>query len=196
MALLFSAVTVTAGYDEAKFTVGGIPREYDDLVGWTAFDDFMENVGAETEVSVHAEVYLYGGEETVTATPEEVAYLTMRMERDDRFLAGHCDHIEAVDMMQRLIPKAAYEEERKSVKMQITDISDKISERRAKRVPESEYVSITEFSEEKAKRFLSKVVVTMFTVTFVFYNGAKITRTYDNGQPGNKVGWNKKKEES
>ena len=23
-----------------------------------------------------------------------------------------------------------------------------------------------------------------------------ITRTYDNGQPGNKVGWNKKKEES
>ena len=44
MALLFSAVTVTAGYDEAEFTVGGIPREYDDLVGWTAFDDFMENV--------------------------------------------------------------------------------------------------------------------------------------------------------
>ena len=56
-------------------------------------------------------------------------------------------------MMQRLIPKAAYEEERKSVKMQITDISEKISERRAKRVPESEYVPITEFSEEKAKRF-------------------------------------------
>lgn len=99
-------------------------------------------------------------------------------------------------MMQRLITKAAYEEERKSVKMQITDISEKISERRAKRVPESEYVQITEFSEEKTKRFLSKVVVTMFTVTFVFYNGAKITRTYDNGQPGNKVGWNKKKEES
>ena len=79
MALLFSAVTVTAGYDEAEFTVGGIPREYDDIVGWTAFDAFMENVDAETEVSVHAEVYLYGGEETVTATPEEVAYLTMRM---------------------------------------------------------------------------------------------------------------------
>ena len=64
MVLLFSAVTVTAGYDEAEFTVGGIPREYDDLIGWTAFDDFMGNVDAETEVSVHAEVYLYGGEET------------------------------------------------------------------------------------------------------------------------------------
>ena len=58
MALLFSAVTVTAGYNEAEFTAGGIPREYDDLVGWTAFDDFMENVDAETEVSVHAEAYL------------------------------------------------------------------------------------------------------------------------------------------
>lgn len=55
MALLFSAVTVTAGNEEIEFTVGGIPREYDDLVGWTAFDDFMENVDAETEVSVHAE---------------------------------------------------------------------------------------------------------------------------------------------
>ena len=28
------------------------------------------------------------------------------------------------------------------------------------------------------------------------YNGAKISRRYDNGQPGNKPGWNKKKEEA
>ena len=58
MALLFSAVTVTAGNEEIEFTVGGIPREYDDLVGWTAFDDFMEDVEGETEVSVHGEAYL------------------------------------------------------------------------------------------------------------------------------------------
>ena len=62
----------------------------------------------ETEVSVHVEVYLYGGEETVTATPEEVAYLTMRMERDDRFLAGHCDNIEAVEFSFLLSPNAYY----------------------------------------------------------------------------------------
>lgn len=108
MALLFSAVTVTAGYDQAEFTVGGIPREYDDLVGWTAFDDFMENVDAETEVSVHAEVYLYGGEETVTATPEEVAYLMIRMERDENFLAGHCDNIEDVDFSFLRPPDETY----------------------------------------------------------------------------------------
>ncbi len=102
MALLFSAVTVTAGNEEIEFTVGGIPREYDDLVGWTAFDDFIENVDAETEVSVHAESYLYGGEETVTATPEEVAYLIMRMERDETFLSGHCDNIEDTELEQLL----------------------------------------------------------------------------------------------
>lgn len=97
MALLFSAVTVTAGDEEIELMVRGIPRECDDLVGWTAFDDFIENIDAETEVSVHAEAYLYGGEETVTATPEEVAYLMMRMEKDENFLAKHCGNIENVD---------------------------------------------------------------------------------------------------
>ena len=108
MALLFSAVTVTAGNEEIEFTVGGIPREYDDLVGWTAFDDFMEDVDAETEVSVHGEAYLYGGEETVTATPEEVAYLIMRMERDETFLAKHCDNIEDTDFSFLLSPNEYY----------------------------------------------------------------------------------------
>lgn len=96
-------------------------------------------------------------------------------------------------MMQRLIPKAAYEEERKSVKMQITDISDKISERRAKRVPESEYVSITEFSEEKAKRFLSKVVVTMFTVTSCSITEQKLRAPTIMGSPGTKSGGTKRR---
>ena len=41
MALLFSAVTVTAGEDEIERLVGGIPREYDDLEGWSEFDDLM-----------------------------------------------------------------------------------------------------------------------------------------------------------
>lgn len=108
MALLFSAVTVTAGNEEIEFTVGGIPREYDDLVGWTAFDDFMENADAETEVSVHAEAYLYGGKETVTAMPEEVSYLIMRMERDETFLSGHCDNIEDADFSFLLSPDEYY----------------------------------------------------------------------------------------
>ena len=58
MALLFSAVTVTAGEDEIELLVGGIPREYDDLEGWSEFDDLMCFISEETEVSVRAEAYL------------------------------------------------------------------------------------------------------------------------------------------
>ena len=54
MALLFSAVRITAGDDEVEFLVGGIPRELDDLEGWSAFDDFTENITEETEIEVHA----------------------------------------------------------------------------------------------------------------------------------------------
>ena len=46
MALLFSAVTVTAGEDEVELLVGGIPREYDDLEGWSEFDDLMYFISA------------------------------------------------------------------------------------------------------------------------------------------------------
>ena len=53
MALLFSAVRATANDQEVEFFVGGIPREYDDLEGWTAFDRFMEDIDEETEVAIH-----------------------------------------------------------------------------------------------------------------------------------------------
>lgn len=96
MALLFSAVTATANEQEVEFLVGGIPREYDDLEGWTAFENFMEDLDEETTVSVHAEAYLYGEEETHKATPEEVAYFMMRIKQDETFLS-RCDNIESVD---------------------------------------------------------------------------------------------------
>ncbi len=98
--------------------------------------------------------------------------------------------------MQRLIPKDAYEKDRVSIKSQIAAINEKIVAQHLKSVPESEHVPITEFNEGKAKRFLSKIIVTQFTVTFVFYNGARISRSYNNGQAGNKPGWNKRKEEA
>ena len=72
MALLFSAVTVTAGEDEIELLVGGIPREYDDLEGWSEFDDLMYFISEETEVSVRAEAYLYGEGESMRASPEEI----------------------------------------------------------------------------------------------------------------------------
>ena len=63
---------------------------------------------------------------------------------------------------------------------------------RGKAVRESDYRCITEFNEEKVRKFITKVIVSKNTVTFVFYNGVSISREYSNGQPGNKPGWNKK----
>ena len=97
MAVLFSAVTVTAGDQETEFLVRGIPRELGDIEGYTAFEEFMEDIDEETEVSVHAEAYLYGEGETYMATLEEVAYFYKRIEMREDFLSARCDNIEDVD---------------------------------------------------------------------------------------------------
>lgn len=108
MALLFSAVTVTAGNDEIKLLVGGIPQEYDDLEGWSDFDNFMDLIYEETDVAVHAEVYLYGEGESIKATPEEIAYFMKRMADDENFLTDHCDNIEDTDFNIRWSPEELY----------------------------------------------------------------------------------------
>lgn len=97
MAVLFSAVTVTAGDQEKEFLVRGIPRELGDIEGYTAFEEFMEDIDEETEVSVHAEAYLYGEGETYAATLEELAYFYLRIEMREDFLSARCDNIEDVD---------------------------------------------------------------------------------------------------
>lgn len=93
MALLFSAVTVTAENAEAEFLTFGAPASAEDLEDWTAYSDLLDQLAREQELSVHVETYLYGEGETVKASPEEVAYLTMRAQRDPAFLSRHCDNI-------------------------------------------------------------------------------------------------------
>ena len=99
MALLFSAVTVTvtAGEDEIELLVSGIPREYDDLEGWSEFDDLMYFISEETEVSVCAEAYLYGEGESMRASPEEIDDLMQRMKDDAGFLNRCCSNLESVN---------------------------------------------------------------------------------------------------
>ena len=98
MALLFSHVRVsTPDGNETEFLVSGIPREFDDFEYYTAFEDFLDGIEEDTEITVHADAYLYGEGETYQASIEEVAYFTLRMSKDDNFLSGHCDHIESVD---------------------------------------------------------------------------------------------------
>lgn len=82
---------------EVTFLVSGIPREYDDLEGWTAFDGFLRAINQDTVVRLHAGAYLYGEGETFKATPEEVSYMMMQQERNPNFLSDRCAHIETVD---------------------------------------------------------------------------------------------------
>ena len=110
MALLFSHVRVSApDGNEAEFLVKGIPRDYDDLENYTAFEEFLGELDEETEISVHAEAYLYGEGETYTASIEEVAYFYLRMQKDERFLSDHCDNIESVDFTIQYDPEELFE---------------------------------------------------------------------------------------
>lgn len=90
MALLFSAVKMTANGEQAKFLVGGIPRCSDDLEGWKAYERFLIDIDKTSDVQVQVESYLYGEEEIHTATPEEVAYFVKRQEMNSDFIQDRC----------------------------------------------------------------------------------------------------------
>lgn len=96
--------------------------------------------------------------------------------------------------MQHLIPEKSYREELRRTKAEIASLTAKINEQNRKYVRESDFEILTEFDPAKVEKFITKVIVTKGTVAFVFYNGVTISRTYTNGQPGNKPGWNKKED--
>lgn len=90
MAILFSKITIRDDYEESQFFVSGFPQEAEELEGWTAYHAFLEEISEDMLVNIHAEAYLYGEGETFKATPEEVAYMIMRQERDPDFLSERC----------------------------------------------------------------------------------------------------------
>ena len=97
-------------------------------------------------------------------------------------------------LMQRLITESAFRAEQRRIKAQIAELTTKINEQRGKIVRESDFTIITEFDPEKVEKFITKVIVRKWTVTFVFYNGVQITKAYTNGPSGNQVGWKKRQE--
>lgn len=93
MALLFSKVTLTAEDKQTSFFVSGSPKSIDEFDGWKAYEKFIGNIDTECDFDVHVDVYVYGEGKVFTATPEEVAYLTMRVEADAKFLHTLCDKV-------------------------------------------------------------------------------------------------------
>ncbi len=50
MAIMFSKVTMRDDYNESEFLVGGFPQEADDLEGWTAYHEFLDEITEDTVV--------------------------------------------------------------------------------------------------------------------------------------------------
>lgn len=90
MSLEFTKVTATCGNRSTEFLTMGTPKERYELEGYTAFDDFMNTVPDEADIKVSCIPYTYGEGVPVTASIEEVAYLTMRMQGDQNFLDKRC----------------------------------------------------------------------------------------------------------
>ena len=97
MSLRFSRVTLYSAGKTASFLVGGIPKSRADLQGWTAYDNFVSGTSRYTAINAHVETFLYGGEEPVDATPEEVAYFYKRIERQPDFIESRAEKINETD---------------------------------------------------------------------------------------------------
>ena len=90
MAILFSHVTVEADKKTVQFSYAGIPKEVDDLRGWTAFEDFIKRIKKKTEVRVRVIVYRYGEGKECSATVYEVADFEQRIKERPSFLKSNC----------------------------------------------------------------------------------------------------------
>ena len=90
MAILFSRATLTSGDSSTSFLIGGMPTAPEAFADWTAWQSFVEALPAGAEVRVCVTGYTYGDGEVVPATPEEVAYMMMRIRMRTDFLESRC----------------------------------------------------------------------------------------------------------
>lgn len=114
MALLFSKVSLFNGESEAEFLTMGIPRDYEDIERYTAFEEYIDDLSDECDIEVNVDSYLYGDGETVKASIEEIAYLTMRMGMKADFLEKSCKKKEESSFLLRYSPQELFGMEVKS----------------------------------------------------------------------------------
>lgn len=139
--------------------------------------------------SVLREKFISAYNEFVTQRPEGKSIAKMQsmilgLQDEERELASLA--------LQHLIPAYHYQAEQKRIKEKIKDLTDEIAKQRGRSVLPSDFCTITEFDQEKVEKFLKKVTVTNYTVTFKFYNDVSIRRHFTNGKPGNAPGWNRR----
>lgn len=97
MAILFSKATLASGGSSITFLIAGAPSTVEGFDGWTAYHSFIEGLPAGTEVQVRITAYMYGERDVVVATPEEVAYIDMRIRMRPNFLENRCQMYAEID---------------------------------------------------------------------------------------------------
>lgn len=95
MAILFSKATMASGGSSTSFLIAGAPSSLAAFVGWTAYHTFVDDLPAGAAVQARITAYTYGERDVVVATPEEVAYMDMRIRMRPDFLESRCQiHVE------------------------------------------------------------------------------------------------------
>ncbi len=97
MSLRFSRVTLYSEGTNTSFLVGGIPQRESDLERWTGYRDFINIIPCYKKIKVRVSTFLYGGEEPVDATPEEVAYIYKRIRMQHDFIDARTRKISETD---------------------------------------------------------------------------------------------------
>lgn len=87
------------------------------------------------------------------------------------------------------ISTTAYDKEHYELMQEVKTVQFKLRELRQANITLKDYVRIEGFDENKLYKFIKKVIVHRWTVTFEFYNGVQLTKPYENGKPGNLKGW-------
>lgn len=93
--------------------------------------------------------------------------------------------------INHMIDIHSYEEEIAEIRKSIKVIKSGIQQLKVRNITQSDYELILEFNEDKVDKFIEKVIIHNWIVTFKFLNGITISRPYNNGKGGNKIGWNK-----
>lgn len=93
MSIRFSRVKAMTNEKSALFLVSGIPQSQADLEGWTAFQEFVADLKENECITVCVETFIYGEGETLDATPEEIAYLYMRISSRSDFIETRTEKV-------------------------------------------------------------------------------------------------------
>ena len=82
-----------------------------------------------------------------------------------------------------------YTVEVEAVRAEIRCIDEQTGKMKAQTIRANECKPISEFDADRLERFISKIIVRNYTVTFVFVNGIRIEKTYKNGKHGDIRDW-------